>query len=116
MEGLIDLRQEVRQFSRHLQQCAASSARGGDPHAYSLTLRQMIDSRIRASDPRLKILCYAAAAELGIVVELHADECRQAMAGPRGFSLRVLFWAAHRRMVGVARARMPGPMPEPSFR
>ena len=115
MEGLIDLREEVRQFSLHLQQCAASSVRGGDRHAYDISLQRQIDIRLRASDQRLKILCYAAAAELGVPVELHADECSQAMSGGRGFALRVLFWAAHRRMAGARRARQPGQLLEPAY-
>ncbi|WP_051974829.1 hypothetical protein [Cupriavidus necator] len=121
MEGLIDLRQEVRQFSRDLLQRAASSTPGSDNdsdsdrHAYDTRLRQLIDRCMRSADPRLKILCYAAAAELGIPVDLQADECRQAMSGGRGFALRVLFWAAHRRMLGARRVRMPGQMPAPSY-
>ncbi|WP_454739534.1 hypothetical protein [Cupriavidus necator] len=121
MEGLIDLRQEVRQFSRDLLQRAASSTpdsdgdNDSDRHAYDTRLRQLIDRCMRSADPRLKILCYAAAAELGIPVELQADECRQAMSGGRGFALRVLFWAAHRRMLGARRVRMPGQMPAPSY-
>lgn len=115
MEGLIDLRQEVRQFSRDLLQRAASSTPDSDRHAYDTRLRQLIDRCMRSADPRLKILCYAAAAELGIPVELQADECRQAMSGGRGFALRVLFWAAHRRMLGARRVRMPGQMPAPSY-
>lgn len=115
MEGLIDLREEVRQFSRHLQQSAARSVCDNDRRAYDTALQQLIDNRLGASDQRLKILCYAAAAELGVPVELQADECSQAMAGGRGFALRVLFWAAQRRMASARRASMPGQMRESAY-
>jgi len=109
MEGLMDLLHEVREVSRHLQQSAKRSAPG--QHAYADALRALIDSRMRAADPHARIVCYASAAELGIPVELAAEHCKQAMTGGLGFPLRVLFWAAHRRMQS-ARRRRPGAWPK----
>ncbi|QYY29056.1 hypothetical protein K2O51_02200 [Cupriavidus pinatubonensis] len=108
MEGLMDLLHEVRQFSRDLQQSARRSTSG---EAYPQALRALVDSRMQAADPHARIVCYASAVELGVPVDLPAEHCRQAMAGGLGFALRVLFWAAHRRMQG-GRQR-PGAWPSP---
>ncbi|ODV41200.1 hypothetical protein AWV79_00425 [Cupriavidus sp. UYMMa02A] len=110
MEGLMDLLHEVRQFSRHLQESARRSAPGA---SYTDTLHALIDSRMQVADPHARIVCYASAAELGVPVELAAEHCRQAMAGGLGFPLRVLFWAAHRRMQG-GRQQRPGAWPRPN--
>ncbi len=106
-EGLMDLLHEVRQVSRHLQQSARRSARG---QAYTDTLQALIESRMRTADPHTRIVCYASAAELGMPVELAVEHCRQVMAGGLGYPLRMLFWAAHRRMQS-ARHRRPGAWP-----
>ncbi|MGN5477118.1 hypothetical protein ACTMU2_10040 [Cupriavidus basilensis] len=37
-------------------------------------------------------------------MELEAEHCRQVMSGSLGFPLRVLFWAAHRRMQPARRS------------
>ncbi|CAG9171172.1 hypothetical protein LMG23992_01952 [Cupriavidus laharis] len=103
MERLMDLLHEVRQLSRHIQRSARQAERGMDNLAYAEVLREMLGDRMRWGDARMRILCYASAAELGVSVELPAEHCRQAMTGGLGFPLRVLFWAAHRRMLGVQR-------------
>ncbi len=94
----MDLLQEVRQFSRQLQRCARQSARDTNRMPYADTLRAFLDSRMEAGGPRTGLVCYACAAELGVAMELEAEHCRQVMTGSLGFPLRVLFWAAHRRM------------------
>jgi hypothetical protein len=109
-EGLMDLLHEVRQVSHHLQQSARRTARG---HAYADALRALIESRMQAADPHARIVCYASAAELGMSVELAAEHCRQVMAGGLGYPLRMLFWAAHRRMES-GRHRRPGGWPKPN--
>ncbi|MEM5429243.1 hypothetical protein [Cupriavidus oxalaticus] len=98
MERLMDLLQEVRQFSRQLQRCARESSRATNRPSYVETLHALLDSRMQCGDARTRIVCYACAAELGVAIELEAEHCRQAMTGSLGFPLRVLFWAAHRRM------------------
>jgi hypothetical protein len=105
MERLMDLLQEVRQFSRQLQRCARQSARETNRMPYADTLRALLDSRMQCGDARTRIVCYACAAELGVAMELEAEHCRQVMAGSLGFPLRVLFWAAHRRMQSGRRAQ-----------
>lgn len=97
----MDLLQEVRQFSRHLQRSARQSARGADEPSYADALHAMLSDSMRRGDARMRIVCYASAAELGVPVELQAEHCRQAMSGGLGFPLRVLFWATHRRMQGA---------------
>ncbi len=99
MEGLMDLLHEVRQFSRDLQQSARRAAPAHGPKAYREALHSLIDRRMQNDDAHGRIVCYASAAELGVPVELPAEQCRQAMTGGLGFGLRVLFWAAHRRMI-----------------
>lgn len=99
MEGLMDLLYEVRQFSRDLQQSARRAAPARGQSAYRDTLHALIDRCMRVDDAHGRIVCYASAAELGVPVELPAEQCRQAMSGGLGFGLRVLFWAAHRRML-----------------
>ncbi|MDF3886787.1 hypothetical protein [Cupriavidus basilensis] len=101
MDGLMDLLHEVRQFSRDLQKSARRAAPASGPKAYRDTLHALIDCRMQDNDPHGRIVCYASAAELGVPVELPADQCRQAMSGGLGFGLRVLFWAAHRRMIAT---------------
>lgn len=103
MERLMDLLQEVRQFSRQLQRCARESARTTNPPSYMDTLHALLDKRMQCGDARTRIVCYACAAELGIPMKLEAEHCRQAMSGILGFPLRVLFWAAHRRMQSARR-------------
>ncbi|BDB27516.1 hypothetical protein CTP10_R49240 [Cupriavidus sp. P-10] len=105
MERLMDLLQEVRHVSRQLQRKARQLARCDDEPAYAEVLHAMLSDRMRSGDARMRIVCYASAAELGVPVELPAEHCRQAMAGGPGFALRVLFWAAHRRMQGARRPR-----------
>ncbi|WP_249221527.1 hypothetical protein [Cupriavidus sp. KK10] len=105
MERLMDLLQEVRQFSLQLQRCARESAGTPGQLSYADTLHALLDSRMQGGDARMRIVCYASAAELGVPVELEAEHCRQAMSGVAGFALRVLFWAAHRRMQGARRGR-----------
>lgn len=58
----------------------------------------VIDEQLRTSVTRDRILCYAAAAELGVKVDLAPERCETIMAGDAGRPLRVLFWAAYRRM------------------
>ncbi|SCU86872.1 conserved exported hypothetical protein [Cupriavidus necator] len=111
MERLMDLLQEVRQFSRQLQRCARESAPHTDQRSYTAALRALLDSRMRCGDARMRIVCYASAAELGLPVELEAEHCRQAMSGGLGFPLRVLFWTAHRRVQGARRG--PGAWSQP---
>lgn len=101
MEGLMDLLHEVRQFSRDLQQSARRAAPARGPNAYRDALHALIDRRMQCDDPHGRIVCFASAAELGVPVELSAEQCRQAMSGGLGFGLRVLFWAAHRRMIAT---------------
>lgn len=104
MERLMDLLQEVRQFSRQLQRCARESARATNTPSYVDTLHALLDSRMQCDDARTRIVCYACAAELGLPMELEAEHCRQVMSGSLGFPLRVLFWAAHRRMQSARRS------------
>ncbi|MGO4327842.1 hypothetical protein AB4Z48_08710 [Cupriavidus sp. 2TAF22] len=101
----MDLLQEVRQFSSQLQRKARQSARGAGGPAYADALHTMLCDRMRSGDARMRIVCYASAAELGVPVELQPEHCRQAMSGGRGFPLRVLFWAAHRRVQAARRPR-----------
>ncbi|WP_349604822.1 hypothetical protein [Cupriavidus sp. DF5525] len=101
----MDLLQEVRHFSRQLQRKARQSARGADEPAYAEVLYAMLSDRMRSGDARMRIVCYASAAELGVPVDLQAEHYRQAMSGGLGFPLRVLFWAAHRRMQTARRPR-----------
>ncbi len=101
MERLMDLRHEVRQFSRDLQQSARSAAPALGAKSYRDTLHALINRRMQDVDQHGRIVCYASAAELGVPVELSAEQCRLAMSGGLGFGLRVLFWAAHRRMMAT---------------
>lgn len=101
MERLTDLRHQVRQFSRDLQQSARSATPARGAASYRDTLHALIDRRMQDVDLHGRIVCYASAAELGIPVELPAEQCRLAMSGGLGFGLRVLFWAAHRRMLAT---------------
>ncbi|ODV43824.1 hypothetical protein AWV79_14000 [Cupriavidus sp. UYMMa02A] len=98
MDRLMDLLQEVRQFSRQLQRGARESARATKHRSYADTLHALLVNRMQSGDARMRIVCYACAAELGVPMELEAEHCRQVMSGSLGFPLRVLFWAAHRRM------------------
>ncbi|MDQ0138503.1 hypothetical protein [Cupriavidus necator] len=111
MERLMDLLHEVRQFSRQLQRSAREAAAHADQRTYADALRALLDSRMQCADARMRIVCYACAAELGLSLELEAEHCRQAMSGGLGFPLRVLFWAAHRRM--RAARRSPGAWLQP---
>ncbi|SOZ64504.1 conserved exported hypothetical protein [Cupriavidus taiwanensis] len=111
MERLMDLLHEVRQFSRQLQRSAREAAAHADQRSYAEALRALLDSRMQGADARMRIVCYASAAELGLSLELEAEHCRQAMSGGLGFPLRVLFWAAHRRM--RAARRRPGAWLQP---
>lgn len=113
-DGLMDLLHEVRQLTRDLQHAARQSARACGPASYRDILHALLVSRMRAADLRQRIVCYACAAELGVPVELSVESCRLAMQGGLGFGLRVLFWAAHRRMlparaVGNWAGLVPGP-------
>lgn len=108
MERLMDLLEEVRQCSRHLQRSARETARCPGQASYADTLHALLGSRIRGGDARMRIVSYASAAELGVPVELQAEHCRQAMSGGLGFPLRVLFWAAHRRMQSARRPHHHG--------
>lgn len=105
MEGLMDLLHEVRQFSRDLQQSARRAAPACGPNAYRDTLHSLVQRRMQDDDAHGRIVCYASAAELGVPVDLPAEQCRQAMSGGLGFGLRVLFWAAHRRMIATRSVR-----------
>ncbi|NOV22496.1 hypothetical protein E5S69_02965 [Cupriavidus necator] len=111
MERLMDLLHEVRQFSRQLQRSAREAAAQADQRSYAEALGALLDSRMQCADARMRIVCYACAAELGLSLELQAEHCRQAMSGGLGFPLRVLFWAAHRRM--RAARRSPGAWRQP---
>ncbi|WP_230626255.1 hypothetical protein [Cupriavidus necator] len=105
----MDLLHEVRQVSRQLQVAARRCTRG---ITYADALRDLIDDRMHGADRRARIICYASAAELGVHVELAAEHARQAMTGGLGFPMRVLFWAAYRRMQS-GRHRRPGAWPRP---
>ncbi|WP_234825040.1 hypothetical protein [Cupriavidus necator] len=108
MDRLMDLLHEVRQFSRQLQRCARESARAAGQSSYAETLHALLDSRMQGGDARMRIVCYASAAELGVPMELPAEHCRQVMSGGLGFPLRVLFWAAYRRTQSARRGRHGG--------
>lgn len=105
MERLMDVLQEVRQFSRQLQRCARESTRTAARPTYLDALRTLLVTQMDGGDARAQIVCYASAAELGVPLELETEHCRLVMSGGLGFPLRVLFWAAHRRM---NTARRPG--------
>ncbi len=99
---MMDLLQEVRQASRQLQQRAlASSGRPGAP-SYAEALRALLGECLQHGDARVSVVGYASAAELGVAVEPDAVQCHDA-SGSLDLPLRVLFWAAHRRMQGLRR-------------
>lgn len=101
LERLMDLLHEVRQFSRDLQQSARRNARNCGAATYRATLHALIDGHMQVGDPRQRIVCYASAAELGIQVELPAEQRQQVVTDGLGFGLRALYWAAHRRMLSA---------------
>lgn len=98
MERLMDLLQEVRQISRQVQRSARQSVRSADESSYDDVLLAMLSDRIRSGDARMRIVCYASAAELGVPVQLQSEHYRQAMNDGLSVPLRVLFWTANRRM------------------
>ena len=94
----MDLLQEVRQISRQVQRSARQSVRSADESSYDDVLLAMLSDRIRSGDARMRIVCYASAAELGVPVQLQSEHYRQAMNDGLSVPLRVLFWTANRRM------------------
>jgi len=80
---------------------ARASARDAtQPAAYGLLINAMLDEQLHSPALRERVVGYALAAELGVRVSPPADIGRL-VAGNDAFALRVLFWAAHRRMRGL---------------
>ncbi|MCY1285329.1 hypothetical protein D9M70_342620 [compost metagenome] len=97
----MDLLKEVRHVSRQLQDQAFAASRCRGAPSYLDTLRAMLGERLRHDDARVSVVGYASAAELGVAVEPLAMACHDAIGPDMDYPLRVLFWAAHRRMQGL---------------
>lgn len=103
LDTLTDLRHEVRWLSRELlwqagRNVGQKTLRGAHRADIRRNMQTLVRRWMDAGDDRMKILCFASAAELGLLVKLPPEECRDTLAGNGDFALRVLFWAAQRRM------------------
>lgn len=98
---MMDLLKEVRHVSRELRDHALVASRRPGAPPYADTLRAILGERLLHGDARIRVVGYASAAELGIAVEPHAVPCHAAEGAGMAFPLRVLFWAAHRRMLAL---------------
>lgn len=98
LDAFSDLLEEVRTVTDTFLQRA--NALQGMLHGSSAdaALKCMISSALDLAAPRDKIVCFAAAAELGLSLHVPVEHCSPAMNGPQGIALRTLFWTAHRRM------------------
>lgn len=103
MERLSDLLGEVRACRRRIEQRARAAARNSTKAvADGCLIKAMLDEQLHSRALRERVVGYASAAELGVLVNPPADIGRLG-AGEDAFALRVLFWAAHRRMRGLPR-------------
>lgn len=96
LDELTELRLEVRESSKQACREAQQRARQCDL-PYRATLRRIIEDWIAAGSARQKVVCFASAAELGLVLGGgHAEQCLH--VATQSWSLNVLYWAASRRL------------------
>ncbi len=76
---------------------ASRLASNADP-AYRQLVSVLIEALIERADARGQVICFASAAELGLVLRHLGERCRQAAVQTGSDSIMVLFWAALRRM------------------
>lgn len=96
LDELTELRWEVRESSklacREAQQTAAQSEL-----PYHTALRRVLEDSIVGGSARQKVVGFASAAELGLVLGRgYAEQCLHVAA--QSWSLNVLYWAASRRL------------------
>lgn len=100
-DKISDLLGEVRACRRRIERGARAAARDSmNAATYGGLIHAMLDEQLHSRALRERVVGYAMAAELGVLVSPPADIGRLA-AGDEAFALRVLFWAAHRRMRGL---------------
>ncbi|QQX89372.1 hypothetical protein JJQ59_38245 (plasmid) [Cupriavidus necator] len=93
---LTSLRHEIRRASRRANALAACAGRLGS-EAYRAALAEVFDDWMINSIGQQQLVCFASAAELGILLEQHVDRCFATAMQSEGQLLRVLYWAVMRR-------------------
>lgn len=84
-------------MTRQVSGLAMEWARHGDADyvAYAATL---IDERINRANARERVICFASAAEFGLSLRHQGERCRVAALDTGCDAIRILYWAAIRRM------------------
>jgi len=103
---LTSLRHEIRRASRLANALAAGAGRLGT-EAYRAALADVFDDWIANSVGQHQLVCFASAAELGVLPERHVDRCFATAMQSEGQLLRVLYWAVMRRWDLYRRLRLP---------
>lgn len=110
------LRTEIRRTSRKANlQAVRVGCWGSD--AYKAALVAVFDGWIVGSSGQRQLVCFASAAEMGLLLERHVDRCRATamQSGPE--VLRVLYWTVMRRWSTRPRVRAgEGQAPKPVAR
>lgn len=104
---LTSLRHEIRRASRRANALAACAGRLGSV-AYRAALAEVFDDWMTHSIGQKQLVCFASAAELGVLLEQHVDRCFATAMQSEGQLLRVLYWAVMRRWDFHRRLRVAG--------
>ncbi|WP_420996329.1 hypothetical protein ACKI2N_012710 [Cupriavidus sp. 30B13] len=101
---LAALRREVRASGAQASRAARAAACGhGD---YGAALSRVLESWIASTDARQKVVCFACAAEFGLLLDMaYEQECMRVARGSS--ALNALFWAAMRRTGRIRRRPAP---------
>ena len=90
------LRTEIRRTSRQANlQAVCAGCWGSD--AYKAALVAVFDGWIAGSSGQRQLVCFASAAEMGLLLERHVDRCRATAMQSGQEVLRVLYWTVMRR-------------------
>jgi len=95
--SLTKLEKEVQAMTRQMHRQAIKKARSGDAD-YLVHASALIDEQIDQADARGRVICLASAAEFGLSLRHQGERCRLAAVQAGTDAIRVLYWAAVRRM------------------
>lgn len=110
---LTSLRHEIRRASRRANALAACAGRLGSD-AYRAALVEVFDDWMTNSVGQRQLVCFASAAELGVLLEQHVERCFATAMQSEGQLLRVLYWAVMRRWDFYGRLRAGGGQCQPA--
>jgi len=103
---LSELLHEVRDISSYARRAGLAAVQCGDT-SYEEALDRLFEGWMRSTSRRRQVLCFASAAELGVLLGHHHEWCKGSVDVAGILAWRALFWVASRRMSWPERQKAP---------